>query len=130
MAYLNPTDVAHVISWAVCQDGLTDEFSKDMVELMGISKDKKRVRDLLRIGLNIIVSKKNKDSLATLLANLVLTDMNGAIALARIMTRDLDLDETLSENEDIGDGAYVYMAKILKDIHSIRCLVTETVNAL
>ena len=130
MAYLNPTDVAHVISWAVLKDGLTDDFSKDMVELMGISENKKRVRDLLRIGLNIIVSRKNTDSLATLIANLVLTDMNGAIILARIMTRDLDLDETLSSNEDIGEGVYIYMAKILKDIHSIRCLVTETVNAM
>jgi hypothetical protein len=129
MAYLNPTDVAHVISWSVSQDGLTDEFTKDMVELMGISKNKKRVRELLRIGLNIIVSK-NTDSLSTLIANLVLTDMNGAIALARIMTRELDLDETLSENEDVGEGGYVYLAKILKDIHSIRCLVTETVNAM
>jgi hypothetical protein len=129
MANLNPKDVAHVISWAVNQDGLTDEFSKDMVELMGISENKKRVRELLRIGLNMSVSK-NTDSLSTLIANLVLTDMYGAIALARIMTRELDLDETLSENEDIGEGGYVYLAKILKDIHSIRCLVTETVNAM
>ena len=118
-----------MISWAVNQDGLTDEFSKDMVELMGISENKKRVRELLRIGLNMSVSK-NTDSLSTLIANLVLTDMYGAIALARIMTRELDLDETLSENEDIGEGGYVYLAKILKDIHSIRCLVTETVNAM
>jgi len=130
MAYLNPTDVAHVISWAVRQDGLTDEFSKDMVELISMSKNKKRTRELFGIGLNIIVSRKNTDSLATLLANLVLTDLYGAIILARIMTRDLDLDETLSNNEDVGEGVYIYLAKILKDIHSIRCHVTDTVNAM